>query len=219
VARTERLWVSVGRLSDTLSTIALFDDVARYWQGCNGQETIVVPDADGTPREWAAASVIPRLVAAGRDPLLWHSAAMSFLARDRGTGALIADISLYQAPTGGYLIGGNVDRNHRGHGYGREALGIVCDIAHRHLGIADLSAGCETTNVASRRWLASCGFLPVAGPARHVLPNGRVIQSCWWRRSRPATRRCRNAPSTGPLPAAPAHRRVPAGSGGGPVIP
>ena len=63
------------------------------------------------------------------------------------------------------------------------------------LGIENLTAGCETTNQASRRWLTSCGFRPIDGPPTHALPNGRVITACWWRRETSgAKRRCRNLP-------------------------
>jgi hypothetical protein len=70
---------------------------------------------------------------------------------------------------------------------------MVCVIAHRHLGIAELYAACEVSNDASRRWLASCGFAPTSGPSRITLSNGRVVEACWWRHVDPAPRlRCRN---------------------------
>jgi RimJ/RimL family protein N-acetyltransferase len=56
----------------------------------------------------------------------------------------------------------------------------------------ELRARCETDNEASRRWLASAGFLPVDGVAPHTLPDGRVISSVRWRRLDPtAQRRCK----------------------------
>ncbi|MEO3778813.1 hypothetical protein ABGB16_18560 [Micromonospora sp. B11E3] len=68
----------------------------------------------------------------------------------------------------------------------------------RHLGIRDLSAGCEVSNVASRRWLAACGFVPAEGPPTHVLPDGRVIEAMWWRHSdERSRRRCRSFQAPG----------------------
>jgi Acetyltransferase (GNAT) domain len=202
VVRTKRMWITVARLGDLPSMCGLLDDVARYWQGVEEQLTVVLPGT-GPTGERVDGPAIPRLVATGCNPLFWHVNCMTFVARARGTGELIADISLYPGSGRCYQIGGNVGRHHRGQGYGREMLTMVCRIAHRHLGIADLIAGCETTNEASRRWLASCGFWPAEGPPQHVLPNGRVIESCWWRKSAPAALRCRNSPSTEQVPADP----------------
>lgn len=171
--RTRRLTVSTTRVSDLASIATLIDDTARYRQG------------------WDAFTVPAPIPG---DPVLWHATYMPFIARDRKTGAPVAHVSLYLGEDGGYRVGGTVGPAHRGQGYGREALAMVCLVAHRHLGIADLAAGCESSNVASRRWLASCGFSQVDGPARYTLPNGRVIDSLWWRRSNPAAHRCRNPP-------------------------
>jgi RimJ/RimL family protein N-acetyltransferase len=175
VAYSERLRVSVARVSEIPEALGLLDDVASYWQGWDPSTASIPPVRDINP--W-----------------VWFTANMEFLARCRLSGSLVATISLYERDGGGYHIGGTVHPVYRGQGYGREALALVCLIAHRHLGIPDLIAGCEVTNEASRRWLASCGFAPTAGPPLHQLPNGRVIQPCWWRHADRAMRRCRNEP-------------------------
>jgi GNAT superfamily N-acetyltransferase len=197
VVRTARMRVAVARLRDTLAADGLRDDVAAYWHGVSTPPDVAVAGLGGTTLRVPLAEAVPVLLAAGHDPPAWHTDVMTFLARDRRTGAPIVHVTLYLAAGSGYQIGGTVGRAFRGRGYGREALAAVCAIAHHHLGIARLRAGCETANVASQRWLASCGFTPTAGPPRHTLPNGRVVDVCWWHRSAPAADRCRNRPPTG----------------------
>lgn len=169
-ARSTRLTVTTARLTDWLATSALMDDEARHWQG--GTPERLTPDA--------------ALLAA--DPVVWHKDFTVFVGRDRRTGTLVSSISLYRID-GRYHIGGTVGADYRKQGIGREALEPVCSFAHRHVGIGVLTAGCEATNVASRRWLASCGFAIVEASGTHVLPNGRVIESCSWLRADVSARR------------------------------
>lgn len=178
-ARTARLTVTTARLSDMSYVHGLADESARHWLG------------------WGPAPAAAEFEGLAGDPLLWAGAFMKFLARDLRTGVPVASVSLYLDGDGRYQVGGVVGDGHRGLGYGREALDLVCRIAHRHLGIADLAACCEITNQASRRWLSSCGFLPVDGPGVFKLPNGRTIEACWWSRSGAARLRCRNRPLGG----------------------
>jgi RimJ/RimL family protein N-acetyltransferase len=214
VVRTARLRVAVALLRDTLGADGLRDEVAAHWHGVSTPPDVAVLEPDGTTRRLPLAEAVPMFLAAGHNPPAWHADLMTFLARDRHTAAPVVHVSLYLDADGGYQIGGTVGRAFRGRGYGREALTAVCAIAHDHLGIARLRAGCETANVASQRWLASCGFTPAAGPGRHTLPNGRVIEACWWHRSAPAADRCRNRP----LPGAPPPRAAnPAPTGNPPA--
>lgn len=200
VVETARLRIAVAWFGNTPEIYGLLDDVAAYWQGYSVPPTMETVHPDGTVRRLPMVQAVQMCLAIGHNPLMWHVDMMEFLARDRRTAVPIASISLYRGPSGGYQIGGTVAATHRGRGYGREALETVCAIAHQHLGIAQLNAGCEKANLASRRWLSSCGFTPVAGPPRHTLPNGRIIESCWWRRSAPSDDRCRNRPSTAAPP-------------------
>jgi hypothetical protein len=48
------------------------------------------------------------------------------------------------------------------------------------------SFNCELASsrtLASLRWLASCGFVGYDAPRRHILPNGREVESLWWHRT------------------------------------
>jgi RimJ/RimL family protein N-acetyltransferase len=176
-ARSARLVVSTARLSDVVAAGALMDDEAQYWQGWS-------PDVLQPYARTLATS----------NPLMWKRRNIDFVARQRSTGALVVSISLYRSD-GRYHIGGTVSGDFRRRGYGREALDLVCLIAHRHLGIAQLTAECETANTASHRWLASSGFTMVEPSGTHTLPNGRVVESCSWRRTdASAEHRCPNYP-------------------------
>jgi RimJ/RimL family protein N-acetyltransferase len=174
---TARLVLTVARWSDQILALQLArDEQAQHWLGWS-------------PETYAGQADLIR----PSDPLLLGTDGLVFVARDRITGRLVVDISLIPRPLGEYDIGGKVDPDLRGQGYGTEAMLAACDLAHRHFGIMHLRAGCETTNEASRRWLVRCGFVPTAGPARHTLPNGRVIDSLWWAHVDPAAKvRCRS---------------------------
>jgi RimJ/RimL family protein N-acetyltransferase len=173
-ASSARLTVATARASEMIAQVASLDAEARYRQG--------------TPNDLA----LPNVAAFGCDPYVASPGYEAFVGRERGTNRLLVDISL-SYHDGRFQVGGNVAAGYRRQGYGREALGMVCVIAHRHLGIAELNAGCEVSNDASRRWLASCGFTPTPGPPRTTLANGRVVEACWWRHVDPAPRlRCRN---------------------------
>ncbi|MFG1953525.1 GNAT family N-acetyltransferase [Micromonospora sp. NPDC048830] len=138
--RTARLDVSVARLRDLREWTALEDDESRYRQGFSQPGWLASLDA-----------VDPRLP-------LWSRELAIFVARERGSAALAAHVALAVTPDRQAQVGGSVVAGFRRQGLGREALDAVCAIAHRHLGIRDLTAGCEVSNVASRRWLAACGF-------------------------------------------------------------
>lgn len=123
-----------------------------------------------------------------RQPVMRPSRSLLFFAGiHRDTDCLVVGVTVERV-NGVCELGGAVHRSYRGQGYGREALGVVCDLAHRHFGIDRLRAGCERANTASRRWLTGAGFVTAAGPANHTLPDGRVISSLWFERFDPSAR-------------------------------
>jgi RimJ/RimL family protein N-acetyltransferase len=126
------------------------------------------------------------------DPMVIADEGAEFVGRDPQTGAVIVSVGFGRSD--GFMeVGGLVHPSFRRLGYGREALDLVCAIAHQHFGIVELRAKCETDNEASRRWLASAGFLPVDTPIVHTLPDGRQMAATVWRRLDPtAQRRCKH---------------------------
>jgi RimJ/RimL family protein N-acetyltransferase len=171
------LRVRVARFHEVASAVHLARDAeARHWLGW-GPEHVETAEAGG-----------------GGDQLALRSSLLSFVGVQPATDRVLVSVGLSPLPDAGYEVGGMVDPEYRGRGYGREALEAVCLLAHRHFGIVRLRAGCEATNTASQRWLVSGGFVRADGPAHHVLPDGRVIDSLWWTRTDFSARRCRNAP-------------------------
>ena len=177
VASSARLRVVTARFSAYVRSLQFTrDGEARFWLGWGPEDAM--RQLPPTP--------LPS------DPLLLDPAFLGFMAMNATTGREVAWIVLRRGPDGAYEVGGMVDHEARGQGYGREALETVCSVAHHHFGISRLVAGCEMTNLVSQRWLRSCGFDWVAGPPQHTLPNGRVIDSLWWQRvDTSAKRRCR----------------------------
>lgn len=176
IAYSARLRLQSARWSDALSSLQLSrDEAAQHWLG------------------WTPDEARRDLALLGHDPLLISSSCLSFVGFDVHTDRIIASITLNRIAADTHDIGAVVEPTARGQGYGREALATVSRIAHQHFGIAALRAGCESTNVVSRRWLESCGFVRVDGPTKHTLPNGRVADALWWHHADPtAKRRCRS---------------------------
>ncbi|MFG2603585.1 GNAT family N-acetyltransferase [Streptomyces sp. NPDC048514] len=79
----------------------------------------------------------------------------------------------------------------RGQGLGAELFRAGLTLAHTHVGLATVRAAAEPGNAASRRALARAGFVPDAGPRRHTLPDGRVVDAVWHRHDTTAVSRCR----------------------------
>jgi RimJ/RimL family protein N-acetyltransferase len=180
--RQARLTIASARLRDELASGHLLRDPAgSHWMG------------------WGPADVPKIPTRPDRDPVYPLAAGYQpFVGVHRRTGHLVASITLHATGDGGYSVGGMVDPQYRGQGYGTEALFAVCAIAHQHFGIARLIAANERTNLASRRWLSGCGFTETDGPPTLLLPNGRVVESVWWEQIDPtARRRCRKFPDTG----------------------
>ncbi len=88
-------------------------------------------------------------------------------------------------------IGGWLAPWSRGRGLGTSLFAGAAELAHRHLGIASVTAATEVGNVASTAALASAGFTPATGPATHTLPDGRVVPVLWFRCEVARPSRCR----------------------------
>jgi len=78
-------------------------------------------------------------------------------------------------------IGGWLAPQFRGRGLGADLFAGVAEFAHQHLGVPSVIAGTETSNAACIGALSTAGFLPMDGPEKHVLADGRVIPSRWFR--------------------------------------
>ncbi|MFI5528570.1 GNAT family N-acetyltransferase [Kitasatospora sp. NPDC051853] len=87
-------------------------------------------------------------------------------------------------------IGGTLAPWYRYRGLGTELFAAGAELAHRHLGVASVGAGAEVGNRPSRRSLEAAGFTPAGGPARHVLPDGREVDSSWYEHRSEHPRRC-----------------------------
>ncbi len=101
----------------------------------------------------------------------------------------IAGGASYNEDTG--EIGGSLAPRYRSRGLGTSLFAGAAELAHRHLGIASVTAGTEAGNVACIAALASAGFIPARGPALHTLPDGRVVPALWFRCEVARPSRCR----------------------------
>lgn len=78
-------------------------------------------------------------------------------------------------------IGGYLAPHYRGQGLGAQLFMLGSILAHAHLGLPDIYAGTEVGNFACRQSLLKAGFTPTDGPAKHTLPDGRVVSGEWFR--------------------------------------
>lgn len=173
-ATSARLELTVPRTRELLAVWAeLIDGEARFRLGWGAESLTPPPDTD--PMEIAADGVV-------------------FVGRDRRTGLAVVCLGLHRGDTGSFEAGGVVHPSFRRFGFGREALEVVCGFAHRHFGIAEVRAACETDNEAARRWLTSTGFTPIDGLATRTLPDGRTAPVLRWQHTDPTPHRhCRRA--------------------------
>ncbi|MFF5975489.1 GNAT family N-acetyltransferase [Streptomyces sp. NPDC012769] len=91
-------------------------------------------------------------------------------------------------------IGLQIAPAHRRQGLGHELVQATARIAHTHLGLEVVWAGTEASNDHCREALTTAGFVPCDGPARHTLPDGRVIDSVWYQHGMAETSRCDTVP-------------------------
>jgi RimJ/RimL family protein N-acetyltransferase len=169
VAESSRLWIVANRLIDVLRYQELSSEPeAQRWLGWHSLDLALTRTSMVAGPIWAPQPMIPPNV-----PLLL------FAGIERVTTVMVGAVVIDRSD-GRADVGGVVDKDYRGQGFGSEILQMVRGIAHRHFGIPRLTAGCESTNEASRRWLATSGFTTIQGPPTHTLPSGRVIQSIWW---------------------------------------
>jgi RimJ/RimL family protein N-acetyltransferase len=96
--------------------------------------------------------------------------------------------------TGTGEVGGSLAPQFRGRGLGAALFGGAAEFAHHHLGIASILAGTDPGNVACIGALTAAGFVPTTGPGTHMLPNGRVVFSRWFRHDSEQPARCAAAP-------------------------
>lgn len=109
------------------------------------------------------------------------------LAVDRVSGMAAGGVALDAATleVGGWLAPG-----FRAHGLGAELFAGIAQFGHSHLGVATVHAGTEQANMACVAALLGAEFQPTEGPAKHRLPDGRIIRARWFRHDAVQPARC-----------------------------
>ncbi|MFF5494264.1 GNAT family N-acetyltransferase [Streptomyces aquilus] len=178
-----RFYTPVTKLDALAAIAAGADPEAQHWQG--NQMDQVVPDADvrrtllgmgpadATPR-WFTRSNPELAEPFELDPDMPEF--MVCVRRDSGQYAGYLELHRDSAE-----IGGNLAPDHRGQGLGAELFLAGAELAHSHAGLPTVRAGTATENLACRRALERAGFVPAPGPARHTLPDGREMDTVWYR--------------------------------------
>ncbi|CAM5237116.1 GNAT family N-acetyltransferase [Streptomyces chartreusis] len=169
---------------DALAAISAgADPDAQHWQG--NQADQVIPDADtrrallrmgpagATPRWFFRSN--PEL-AEPFEPSPEMPEFMVCVRRDTGLYA-----GYFELDHASGEIGGNLAPDHRGQGLGAELFLAGAEFAHDHAGLPTARAGTATANLACRRALERAGYVPAPGPARHTLPDGRELDTVWYR--------------------------------------
>ncbi|MFI2764007.1 GNAT family N-acetyltransferase [Streptomyces echinatus] len=191
VLATERLLLFTPRTRlDVVAGLAASADAeAQRWLGTQADEVLPDPELRRRLLAWRPvggdARRIPRILAepyapGPDDPL--------FLVCVRRSDLSYAGGLELQHVTG--EMGGWLAPDCRGKGLGGELFRAGVELAHTHAGLTTVRAGAEPANTASRRALANAGFVPDRGPARHTLPDGRVIDAVWHRHDSATARRC-----------------------------
>ncbi|WP_369274992.1 GNAT family N-acetyltransferase [Streptomyces sp. R11] len=176
-------YTPVTRLDALAAIAAGADPDAQRWQG--NQMDQVVPDADtrrallrlgptaATPRWFIRSN--PEL-AQPFEPSPEMPEFMVCVRRDTGRYAGYLELHHDRGEIGGILA-----PDHRGQGFGTELFLAGAEFAHGHAGLPTVRAGTATANLACRRALERAGFVPAPGPARHTLPDGRELDTVWYR--------------------------------------
>lgn len=169
---------------DALAAIASgADPDAQRWQGNHMDEAVPDPEIRrfllgigpgyATPRWFLRSN--PELA----EPFVPDPEVPEFMVVvDRGSGRYAGFLTLHDDRT---QIGGILAPDHRGQGLGAELFLAGVEFAHSHAGLATVGAGTATENLACRRALERAGFVPAPGPARHTLPDGRELDTVWYR--------------------------------------
>ncbi|MGW3209851.1 GNAT family N-acetyltransferase [Streptomyces sp. NPDC001135] len=189
---TERLLLFTPRtrLDVAAALAASADAEAQRWLGTQADQVLPDPGTRRALLAWRPAGDdgrrLPRKLAqpyvpGPDDPLLLVCVRRSDLAY---AGAL--ELEHRTGEMGGWLAPAC-----RGQGLGAELFRAGAALAHTHAGLTTVRAGAEPGNTASRRALARAGFVADAGPPRHTLPDGRVVDAVWHRHDSTAATRCR----------------------------
>ncbi|MCO5992576.1 GNAT family N-acetyltransferase [Actinoallomurus rhizosphaericola] len=177
---TPRLFLQTATLLDlNIAAAAASDPEAQRWLGWPPGGVILEDHRD---------RLLARRPGQGR-PFRGPDDDVELVAIDRQSGLLAGSIGVRGAEGGEWEVGGYLAPRFRHQGLGTELFAGAAAFAHEHLGLAVVHAGAEVSNSASIGALLSAGFVPMAGPEHHELPDGRVIPSRWFRHEsdRPAT--------------------------------
>ena len=149
---------------------AASDPQAQRWFGWTGLDVV---------GQWDLEHQLARPAGRGRPlPHPIRPEEWSLVAIDPAAGRVAGACSV-NGHTG--EVGGWLAPRYRGRGLGSGLFAGAAEFAHQHLGIPSVTAGTETSNAACIAALASAGFIPVAGPDPHTLPDGRVVPVRWFR--------------------------------------
>ncbi|MFD0434334.1 GNAT family N-acetyltransferase [Streptomyces sp. WAC 01325] len=159
------------------------DPDAQRWQGNQADQVIADPDTRRALLQMGPNGATPRWfirsnpeMAEPFEPSPEMPEFMVCVRRDTGRYAGYFEINTDKGE-----LGGNLAPDHRGQGLGTELFLAGAEFAHRHAGLPTVRAGTATANLACRRALERAGFVPAPGPTRHTLPDGRELDSVWYR--------------------------------------
>lgn len=177
------------RLDIVAGLAASADAEAQRWLGTQADEVLPDPGTRRALLAWRPAGDDGRRIPRGlAEPYTPGPDDPFFLVCVRRSDLSYAGGLELQHRTG--EMGGWLAPAVRGRGLGAELFRAGVELAHAHAGLVTVRAGAEPGNTASRRALARAGFVPDLGPARHTLPDGRVVDAVWHRHDSTAASRC-----------------------------
>ncbi|MFF5359797.1 GNAT family N-acetyltransferase [Streptomyces scabiei] len=176
------LYTPVTKLDALAAVAAAADPEAQRWHGNQMDQLVPDPDirqallrlgpADATPRWFTKAN--PELA----EPFTPDPETPEFMVCvHRPTGRYAGHLEIHRDTQ---EIGGTLAPDHRGRGLGAELFLAGAKFAHDHAGLPTVRAGTATTNRACRGALERAGFVPVPGPDRYTLPDGRALDTVWY---------------------------------------
>ncbi|MEU5769083.1 GNAT family N-acetyltransferase [Streptomyces asoensis] len=183
---------------DVLAVLAAASDPgAQQWLGSPADQVVadtrireellaLRPGADGA----RLPARLPRhLLTASFEPSAGQMELMIAVRLDDGRYAGSFHLSTDTGEIGGWLA-----PHARGLGLGVELFAAAATLGHTHIGLQSVRAGHETANIACAQALSGAGFLPAEGPPRHILQDGREIESRWLHHLAPEpTSHCRGS--------------------------